>query len=65
METDQLIIVWVLAIGFSIAIGKLIYSWYAEISTRNKKAEITNRLLTLLARKSGATEEEIKEAWRV
>jgi hypothetical protein len=63
MESNVLIIVWLVSIVSAIVIGKFIYSWYAEISTRNKQAEVNNRLLRLIAKKLNATESEINEAW--
>lgn len=59
------ILMWIVIVAGTIAVGKLIYNWYAEISMRNKQAEINNRLLTLIARKLNATEQEISEAWKI
>lgn len=63
MDEQGIIFIWIFSAVITIVIGKLIYNWYAEIAKRNKQAEINNRLLTLLARKMNASEQEINEAW--
>lgn len=63
MEITILIIITALVIQTLLLI--YIISTSTQTHRKVRQAEINNRLLTLIARKLNATEQEIGEAWRV